>query len=298
MANNVTFAFEPEGIRLPLDQLLPLRKLPAHIKGTEKYKCIQASIRAVGVIEPLIVFPQKDVPKQYLLLDGTIRHDILKGMGETDAFCLVATEDEAFTYNHKVSRLSPIQEHMMIMKALQNGVSEDRIAAALNVDVAAVRRKRDLLTGICPEAVQLLKDKRASPAALREIKRVGPIRQLEMAELMISANNYSASYAKCLYAATPEEQKLTTDRPEDEHGLSPEDIARMQRELANVTQDLKIIEETHGDNVLTLVVAVGYLRNVLANSRVVKFLGQHYAAILTEFQKMIEAPELDGSGGS
>lgn len=298
MANNVTFAFEPDGMMLPLDRLLPLRKLPAHIKSTEKYRCIQASIREVGIIEPLIVFPQKNVSNQYLLLDGTIRHDILKGMGEPEAFCLVATEDEAFTYNHKVNRLSPIQEHMMIMKALHNGVSEERIAAALNVDVAAVRRKRDLLTGICPEAVQLLKDKRASPAALREIKRVGPIRQIEMADLMISANNYSASYAKCLYAATPEDQKLTTDRPEDEHGLSPEDIARMQRELANVTHDLKLIEETHGDNVLNLVVAVGYLRSLIANSRVVKFLGQHYAAILTEFQKIIEAPELDGSGGS
>ena len=298
MANKVAFAFEPDGIMIPLDQLLPLRKLPAHIKSTEKYKCILASVREVGVIEPLIVFPQKDVPNQYRLLDGGIRLDILKGMGETEAFCLKATEDEAFTYNHKVNRLSPIQEHLMIMKALQNGVSEGRIAAALNVDVAAVRRKRDLLMGICPEAVQLLKDKRVSPAALREVKRVGPIRQIEMAELMISANNYSASYAKCLYAATPEDQKLTTDRPEDEHGLSPEDIARMQRELANVTQDLKLIEETHGDNVLNLVVAVGYLRSLVANSRVVKFLGQHYAAILTEFQKIIEAPELDGSGGS
>jgi hypothetical protein len=174
----------------------------------------------------------------------------------------------------------------------------ERIAAALNVDVAAVRRKRDLLTGICPEAVQLLKDKRVSPAALREVKRVGALRQIEMAELMISANNYSASYAKCLYAATPEEQKLAADRPQDGHGLSPEDIARMQRELANVSQDLKLIEETHGENVLNLVLAVGYLKSLIANSRVVKFLGQHYAAILTEFQKIVEAPELDGSGGT
>jgi hypothetical protein len=72
----------------------------------------------------------------------------------------------------------------------------------------------------------------------------------------------------------------------------------MQRELANVRQDLKLIEESHGDNVLNLVVVVGYLRSLVANSRVLKFLGQHYAAILTKFQKIIQAPELDGSGGS
>jgi hypothetical protein len=181
----------------------------------------------------------------------------------------------------------------MIMKALDHGVSEDRIAATLNVDVAAVRRKRDLLTGICPEAVELLKDKRASPGALREVKRVGPMRQIEMAELMVSANNYSASYAKCLYAATPEEQKLASERPEGEHGLSPEDVARMQRELASVSRELKVVEDTHGENVLNLVVAVGYVRSLLANSRVVKHLGQHYAALLTEFRKILDAPELD-----
>lgn len=31
----------------------------------------------------------------------------------------------------------------MIIKALQNGVSKERIAAVPNVNVAAVRRKRD-----------------------------------------------------------------------------------------------------------------------------------------------------------
>jgi hypothetical protein len=298
LVKKIAFAFEPDGVIIPVDQLVALRKLPPHIRSTEKYKCILASVREVGVIEPLIAFEQKDVPNQYLLLDGTIRLDILKYLGETEAFCLKATEDEAFTYNHKVNRLSPIQEHMMIMKALRSGLSEERIAAALNVDVAAVRRKRDLLTGICLEAVQLLKDKRVSPVALREIKRVGAIRQIEMAEVMISTNNYTSSLAKCLYAATPEEQKLAEDKPLDEHGLSPEDVARMQRELSHVCQELKLIEETHGENVLNLVVAVGYLRTMLSNNRVVKFLGQHYAAILTEFQKILEAPELDGASGT
>ena len=66
----------------------------------------------------------------------------------------------------------------------------------------------------------------------------------------------------------------------------------------NPPELIRLIEETHGENVLKLVLAVGYLRSLIANSRVVKFLGQHYAAILTEFQKIIEAPELDGSTGT
>jgi hypothetical protein len=34
------------------------------------------------------------------------------------------------------------------------------------------------------------------------------IRQIEMAELMVSANSFSTTYAKCLFAGTPEHQQL------------------------------------------------------------------------------------------
>lgn len=63
----------------------------------------------------------------------------------------------------------------MIMKALEQGVSDERIAATLNVDVARIRQKRDPLAGICPEAVELLKDRAASPGTLREMRRVKPV---------------------------------------------------------------------------------------------------------------------------
>src|SRR5271154_1966100 len=94
---------------------------------------------------------------------------------------------EACTYNHKVSRVAPIQEHFMIMKAIEQGVSEERIAATLDIDVGRIRQKRDLLVGICPEAIALLKDRDASPGALREIRKVKPMRQIEMAELMLAS---------------------------------------------------------------------------------------------------------------
>jgi len=295
LVRKVSIAFEPEGVMLPLDQLLPLRRLSSTVRSSEKYKCIMASIKEVGLIEPLIVYPQKGTPHQYLLLDGAIRLDILGALGETEAFCLKATDDEAFTYNHKVNQLSPIQEHFMIMKALENGVSEDRIAATLNVDVPAIRRKRDLVTGICPEAVKLLKDRRVSPAALRELKRVVPLRQIEMAELMTTANNCTASYAKCLYAGTSEDQRLADQAPEEDRGLASEDVARMQREMATLHRDIKVVEERHGENVLILVLSVGYVRKLLGNNRIERYLRNHHADILAEFEKILEAPELDNA---
>ena len=64
---------------------------------------------------------------------------------------MISMDDEAFTYNKRVNRLAIIQEHRMILKAIERGVSEERIAKALNVDVGSINRKRRLLDEICPD---------------------------------------------------------------------------------------------------------------------------------------------------
>ena len=40
--------------------------------------------------------------------------------------------------SNPVNRIATIQEHNMILKAIKNGLCEDRIAKALDVDVAPV----------------------------------------------------------------------------------------------------------------------------------------------------------------
>src|SRR5262249_53786533 len=157
--------------------------------------------------------------------DGHIRHAIMRKLKWESCNCLIATDDEAFTYNHKVSRLAAIQEHFMIMRAIQNGVSQTRLAKTLDVDVANIRQKRNLLDGICSEAVELLKDKRANAGALRELRRVQPMRQIEIAELMCASHNFSANYAKCLVSATSDDQLVDGERPRELRGLSPDEIA-------------------------------------------------------------------------
>lgn len=295
MNNRIRLACDPKILSLPVSSILPVRKLGVGINKTEKHRRIAASIREVGIVEPLIVYPQANGSTHYILLDGHIRLAILKEMGQERVNCLVAADNEAFTYNHKINPISAIQEHFMIMEAIRQGVSEERIAKALSVDVAAIRRKRDLLDGICPEAVQLLKEKRASAGAFREMRKVKPMRQIEMAELMVAANNFSASYAQCLLAATPQEQLLEPDKPKDVRGLSPEDMSRMEREMGNLAQELRSIEESHGRNVLNLVLVVGYLKKLLDNVRVVRYLSQHHSEILAELQKIVEAKSL-GTG--
>ncbi len=296
MREEVPIAFKPEGVTLPLDKILPLKALPKHVRSSARYLRIKASMQEVGIIEPPIVFPQKGDKDVYLLLDGHVRLDIAKGLAFERLFCLVATDDEAFTYNHKVNHLQPIQEHFMILKAVKNGVSEERIARALNLNIETIKQKRDLLTGICPEAVEVLRERSASAGALREMKRVKPMRQIEMAEVMVASNNYTADYAKCLVLASPPDQLLEPDQRAAPKGIDDHDVIRLQREMNSMEHEFKLVQEEYGRNMLNLVVVVGYLRSLLNNAAVVRFLSQAEPAMLAEFQKIMDRAEMKATG--
>ena len=74
-----------------------------------------------------------------------------------------STDDEAYTYNRHVNHIPAIAQHFMLLEALKTGLTEERIAAALDVSLESIRARRDLLNGICPEVVQILIDKSVSP---------------------------------------------------------------------------------------------------------------------------------------
>lgn len=288
----IKLSCQPEGLLITVDKLLPTRIVAAHTKKTPKYKCILASVAELGLVEPLMVYPEPSTAGVFMVLDGNMRLEVVKDLKWAHVPCLVSINDESFTYNHKVNRLAAIQEHFMIAKAVKSGVSQERIAKSLNIDVASIMRKLDILNGVCPEAVELLRDKSITAGALREIRKARPMRQIEIAELMIASHNYTVLYAKCLIAATPNEQLLELDKSKENIGLSEADVARMEREMETVGRDFKAIEESYGKNVLSLVIVVGYLKGLLDNARVVRFLSQNHRELLSEFHKLVESKGL------
>jgi ParB-like chromosome segregation protein Spo0J len=217
---SVKMAFEAEGQRIAIADIQPLKLVSEAVKKTPKYAQIATSMHELGIIEPPVVARDQTHPGKYLLLDGHSRIEVLKDKGQTEVTCLISTDDEAFTYNKRVNRLAMIQEHRMILKAVERGVPEDRIAKALNVDVASIVRKRKLLEGICPEVAEILKDKHIAIATFSELKKMAPLRQIEAAELMVAMNNYTISYGKSLLAATPPTQLVDPTKPKRIRGLS------------------------------------------------------------------------------
>jgi hypothetical protein len=114
--------------------------------------------------------------------------EVLKDLGIQAVVCLISRDDEAYTYNKRVNRLAIIQAHRMILTAIERGVSEERLARALNLNIASIRSRRRLLEGISPEAADLLRDKHVPMNSFTELRRMSAERQLEAAQLMIAMN--------------------------------------------------------------------------------------------------------------
>ena len=290
--SNPPLGFIPEPLFLSLAAVLPSRKTPEGLLASRKFKQITASIDTVGLIEPLSV-GRPDRAGQYILLDGHTRLVALKQLGFDKAPCLVATDDESYTYNNRVNRLSSIQEHVMIRRAVERGVTPEKLAKALDVDISHIIKKLNLLDGICPEATELLRDQTFSPNLGAVLRKLKPTRQVECVELMVSANNITVAYAQALVAATPGNLLVGETKPKKITGVSAEQMAKMEREMGNLQEQFKLAEQTYSQDILNLVLTKGYLAKLMANEAILRHLTKHHTDVLNEFGNIVRMVALD-----
>ncbi|WP_053270006.1 plasmid partitioning protein RepB C-terminal domain-containing protein [Pseudomonas chlororaphis] len=291
--SRLPLGFVPQPLSVSLDLILPSRKVPEGLIGSKKFKQIQSSIDAVGLIEPLTVSKADNQSSQHTLLDGHIRLLVLKQLGFIDAPCLVATDDETYTYNNRINRLSTIQEHFMIRRAVERGVTPARLAKALNVDISHIIKKMNLLDGVCVEAAEMLKDQLFSAEIGAVLRKLKPTRQVECVELMVATNNITVPYAQALMAATPSNLLVGDAKPRKLRGATPEQMAKMEREMGNLQGQFKLVEQSYGQDVLNLVLAQGYLVKLLDNDAVIRFLTQNQPDVLVEFERIVQTVSLD-----
>lgn len=291
---NILVGFNLNTQIITLDALLPSKKVPDGAMTSRKFQQIKASIQEVGLIEPLSVARPDIFKDEYLLLDGHMRVLVLKELGETEAPCLIAKDDETYTYNNRINRLSTIQEHYMLRRALDRGVSKDRLARAFNLDVSTIDKRVNLLEGVTAGAVLLLRDQQFNPEVARVLRKMRPERQVEVVELMIAANSVTVTYAEALLTATPPEQLSDNHRPPKiKQSVTPEQMAKLEREMDKVQGQYQQAEQTFGADLIHLTVAKGYIGRLLKNEAVLRYMNQHQPEILSEFQMLVEQVSLE-----
>jgi hypothetical protein len=297
---HIHLAFDRDFLTIPVTAIVPLKTLPEGARASRSYSQVLSSIKAIGLIEAPVVMADVQKPGIWYLLDGHLRLEALKELGIAEVECLLAADDDTYTYNKRVNRIPPIQEHRMIARAMDRGVSSADIGAALNLQVESVLRRFRLLEGISPEAAEMLKDTPCSMKVFDILRQMTVVRQIEAADLMIGQNNFTVMFARALRAATSENQLAAAKKGKGGGKPTPsgQQIARMERELAALQTQVKSVDETYGIDNLHLTVARGYIAKLLSNTRVVRWLTTHQQDYLSEFQKIAEIDTLGGSAES
>lgn len=287
MANIIKQGFQEKLIELGIEELLTTKSISIYAMKCRKYGQVLSSIREVGLIEAPVVAPLKK-GKGYLLLDGHLRIMALKELGVERVSCLISTDDETYTYNKYINRLSAIQEHRMIMKAIQSGVSEEKLARALNLDISTIRNKKCLLEGICPEAVELLKDKAVPEPVFRVLKKMKAPRQINAAMLMNDQNKFTSNYAKALLDATPANQLVNKGRPKKETPAILARQARLEEESLALSKEIGSLKEQYGTAMIDMTSMQAYLKSLLGNEAVAKYLRELHGPIHDKFKEIAE----------
>ncbi|QLG89854.1 hypothetical protein HQ393_06745 [Chitinibacter bivalviorum] len=176
---------------------------------------------------------------------------------------------------------------------LNRGVSVQQLAEVLNVSESAIREKFRLLDGICSEAVTLLADKPATAGMFRVLKQMKPFRQIDVVQVMINLGNFSTKLASAMLQATLPDQLTEVAAAKALRGTSSEVLQRLERELAAVQADTRLLEENYGPANLQLAIIKTYIAvTLLENAAVVRWLAKSQPEYLLQLQRISEIKDL------
>lgn len=89
--------------------------------------------------------------------------------------------------------------------------------------------------------------------------------------------------------STPREQVVESDRPD----TRPEQLAQLDSEMRGLERDFVLLEETYSKDTLNLQLVRSYLKKILANTRVEKYLTRKHAELLAQLQRVVEVSSLE-----
>jgi hypothetical protein len=278
-------AFRTNIVMLPLTSIVPQKLDAPDLVRSTIFKQILASIREIGLIEPLVVYPQEG--NGFLLLDGHLRLEALKILGRKEVNCIISIDDESYTYNKRVNHIPPVAQHFMIVEALKSGVAEERLAATLNINIGAVRKRVQMLDGICGEVVEMLRDRKISLELFPLLRKMKPIGQIATVELMVLRNDYSVAFAKTRLAISPPSLLSKTSKARQIKANAEAADSLLNDDTDGLIQNLKAIEETYGTDVLTLTVACAYLERLFNEEKPRLYLERHHSGPLETLKTII-----------
>ncbi|MBN9519276.1 ParB N-terminal domain-containing protein [bacterium] len=269
-----------EGLDIPMIRLRPLRERKV---SKREFNRILASIKAVGLIEPLVVYPEGD---GYVILDGVQRYRALLELGVEVAPCILGPQREAFTCDRMVNRVSPVQEHRMIEKSLEE-VDEASIAAALGITTIGHRLKKALLKRLHPDVAAAFDEGKINRVCAREFTHVRPARQKEILDAMAGYKDYSTAFVRTLVVKTPPHQRDTRRRKNNPWDRSAQRRNDLLKQLADAEQKHDFYSRLYKQYTIDLLRMAIYVWTLITNTRVREYLQARHPAVVAQFEAII-----------
>jgi len=273
-----------KGLDISIVKLVPRNER----KIAKKYRQrIEASVRAVGLIDPLIVYPLDD---GYEILDGVLRCRILLDLGVETVLCLVHASRDGFTGNRMVNQLSASQEMRMLRKSLEE-LDEKTIANALGMQGIGHRLNKVLLDKLHPEVVKAFNANKINLQSAREMVNVKTDRQHEILQLMESCNDYSTTFARGLVLKTSVAKRAKAASAKTPWTQSDEKKSNLLKKLQEAEQQQDFYTGLYRQYTTNLLKLVIYVRTLLNNSEVKSYLQTNHTDLARIFEEILASTE-------
>jgi hypothetical protein len=262
------------------DDVLVEKLVPLHERKPIKrgYTKILSSIRAVGLIEPLCVYPEGE---KFVILDGYLRYLACQELGIATVPCIILPTKEAYTCNRMVNHLSPVQESRMINESLGT-VEEDAIANALGLVSIRHRMKQKLLTQLHPQVVEAY-DKKNLPLRVcsDELTFVKPEYQVVILKEMQKTGDYSRAHA------STDEVRNNSKRSISPWIRGSEQKKELAVKLGEVEKRYDFYSGLYRQYVTDLLKLCIYVRQLVSNRRIAAYMKSRHPEMLERFQEIV-----------
>jgi ParB family transcriptional regulator, chromosome partitioning protein len=269
---------------VPIVKLVPRSERQVSKKYLQR---IEASLRAVGLIDPFVVYRQGDM---YEILDGCLRYRILLDMGVETVPCLLANQREAFTANRMVNHLSASQEMRMLRKSLEE-LDESTIADALGIAGIKHRLNDGLLKRLDASVAKAFEAGKLTLQSAKELTHVKPERQAEILQLMESCKDYSVTFARGMVLKTPVAKRAKTHSSKTPWNQAEEKKSRMLERLREAEQQKDFYSSLYRQYTTNFLKLVIYVRSLVSNPHVREYLAANHAQQLEVFEQIINSTE-------
>jgi ParB family transcriptional regulator, chromosome partitioning protein len=273
-----------EGVDISIVKLFPRNERKVPIKYRQR---IEASLRAVGLIEPLIVYPLED---GYEILDGALRYRILLDLGVETVPCLIHSSRDGFTGNRMVNQLSASQEMRMLRKSLEE-LDEKTIASALGMQGIGHRLNKGLLDKLHPEAVKAFNTNKINLQTAKELVNVKTDRQHEILKLMESCKDFSTTFARGLVLKTSASRRAKAASSKTPWTKAEEKKSQLLKKLQEAEQQQDFYTGLYRQYTTNLLKLVIYVRSLLNNAEVKAYLQEHHADLTRIFEEILTSTE-------